>query len=85
MGHTARSGAFRSHVVRLISFLKSVSGLRADRLQLVNSVLELIEEGSLPTGDWVKFAGKPEVEWDEMEAAMRGNHSRIPSSTRRVV
>jgi Ca-activated chloride channel family protein len=50
-GHTASSGAFRSHVGRLIAFLDS----RASDPQLREALARIRKGGSLP-GDWAELA-----------------------------
>ena len=53
-GTTARTGPFRVHVDRLLSFLKSgaLKALGRERVALVLSVLKQIEAGAVPKGDW---------------------------------
>jgi Ca-activated chloride channel family protein len=68
-GHTARSGAFRSHVARLITFLQALSTIPGERLQLIRDVLARIERGWVPPGDWLALAQRPERGWEVIEAA----------------
>jgi Ca-activated chloride channel homolog len=53
-GHTIRSGAFRSHVQRLITFLKSAERIELpeDMANVVEEVREWISEGRSIVGDW---------------------------------
>jgi Ca-activated chloride channel homolog len=70
-GHTAKSGAFRSHVERLISFLKTlIYSMRPERLRLIVTVLALVEKGSVPPGEWLNFTKKPNNRWKQVEAAI---------------
>jgi len=55
-GHTLTGGAFRSHVARLIEFLKSVTGLPASEQKLVDQAIEASATGRAPTGDWLRKA-----------------------------
>jgi hypothetical protein len=69
-GHTATSGAFRSHVDRLVKFLAKLGELSAGRRQLVDQVLELAARGEAPLGDWLKLASQPGGHWKEIERAV---------------
>jgi hypothetical protein len=67
-GHTPSSGAFRSHVARLVSFLKSTNGLLAPhQQQVVTAVIELARKGSGPTGEWIALAHTSGDHWKEVE------------------
>jgi Ca-activated chloride channel homolog len=69
-GHTATSGAFRSHVARLVSFLKSLTGLSGDRQQIVVAVIELVDKGTAPAGDWITLARTSGNHWKEVESSL---------------
>lgn len=55
-GHTPTSGAFRSHVARLVQFLESLSGLDGSKRRLVELALVAARNGQAPEGDWLKLA-----------------------------
>ena len=65
-GHTPSTGAFRSHVARLLKFLKSLSGLSSRQQQLVAAAIESAEKGAAPAGDWLGMADKPGDRWKEV-------------------
>jgi Ca-activated chloride channel family protein len=69
-GHTATSGAFRSHVARLVSFLKSLTGLSGHRQDVVAAAIELSNKGAAPAGGWIELAGKPGDHWKEVERSL---------------
>ena len=64
------SGAFRSHVARLVAFLKSLSGLDPDRQKMMDAVLDLARNGRAPEGDWLAIASRAEDHWKEIEVAL---------------
>jgi hypothetical protein len=55
-GHTHTSGAFRSHVARLESFLQSLTGLSGHVQQVVAAVMEFARKDTAPAGDWIALA-----------------------------
>jgi hypothetical protein len=67
-GHTPTGGTFRSHVARLTSFLKSLTGLPNRRQEVVAAVLELALKGAAPEGEWLTLALIPGDHWSEVEA-----------------
>jgi hypothetical protein len=69
-GHTATEGAFRSHVARLVSFLKSLTGLSSQRHEIVAAVIELARKGTAPTGDWITLARSSGNHWEEVERSV---------------
>jgi hypothetical protein len=69
-GHTPRSGAFRSHVSRMVGFLAGLAGLSQQRRQLVDIVLAHASRGETFPGDWLKLAAKPGGHWKEIEKAV---------------
>ena len=87
-GTTARTGPFRVHVDRLLSFLKSGArqALGRERAALVLSVLKRIEAGTVPKGDWNLHArllaadGQVvlEVFWSDLASAMSAATAPIP-------
>jgi hypothetical protein len=70
-GHTPTRGAFRSHVARLVTFLKSLSGLSSRQQQLVAVVVECAHKGIAPAGDWLGLVLKPGDPWKEVESLVR--------------
>ena len=71
-GHTARAGAFRSHVVRLTSFIElSSRSIRPERSHIIAAVLALIDTGEVPSGDWLKLTKNPNNCWDEVGAIIK--------------
>jgi hypothetical protein len=69
-GHTPSSGAFRSHVSKLVKFLKSLGGLSARHQQIVNAVVEKAEKGKAPGGDWMGPALAAGNHWDALASAL---------------
>jgi hypothetical protein len=69
-GHTPTSGAFRSHVVRLVSFLKSLTGLSGQEQRIVSAIIELAQRGTAPTGDWIALAHAGGNYWKEAERVL---------------
>ena len=65
-GHTPSSGAFRSHVARLLKFLKSLTGLSKQHESLIASLVAKAEKGQSPAGDWLHLATTPGPHWDEL-------------------
>ena len=70
-GHTETGGAFRSHVTRLVAFLKSLTGLSSDRQRIVAAVIELAREGPAPAGEWITLARTSGDHWKEVERSMQ--------------
>jgi len=69
-GHTLTRGAFRSHVVRLLSFLQSVKGLSSRRQRIVSAIVDLAQKGTAPTGEWIALAHSPGNHWKKVEAVV---------------
>ncbi len=64
-GHSAKRGAFRAHVKRMVKFLER-SAIRND---VVKEIVERAKAGRPLTGDWTK--GKPGPDfWAELEKAI---------------
>jgi methenyltetrahydromethanopterin cyclohydrolase len=74
-GHTLTRGAFRSHVVRLVSFLTSMNGLATQRQGTIAAVVEWARKGSAPAGDWIALARTPGEHWSEID---KGTAARRP-------
>ena len=53
-GHTAQSGTFRSHVERLLTFVKNypTTKLADDRRKIVSAIIALVETGRSLPGNW---------------------------------
>jgi len=69
-GHTDTRGAFRSHVGRLVSFLKSLTSLPSLQQQIVDAVIELAYRGTAPVGEWITLAHTPGNHWYEVERSV---------------
>jgi Ca-activated chloride channel family protein len=69
-GHTTTSGAFRSHVARLVEFLKSAADVSAREKQLIGRVLEAVAAGKAPQGKWQVLSSAPAAPWRELEKAL---------------
>ena len=72
-GHTPTDGAFRSHVARLVSFLKSMGGLSSRQQEIVAAVLALARKGTAPAGDWLTLARTSGDRWKEVESGVLSN------------
>ena len=70
-GHTPTDGAFRSHVARLVAFLKSLTGLSSHRQEMVAAAVELARKGKAPAGDWLTLARTSANPWSEVERGLR--------------
>ncbi len=59
-GHTRDSGAFRSHVQRLVEFLEKAdrSGLKGDHSRAVDRALDHARRGDAPAGPWKRWAAE---------------------------
>lgn len=74
-GHTPKHGAFRSHVERMVKFLKSVTGpgwlkrgsKPTEREQLIAHVIRLANDGAIPAGDWLKLTQRSSHQWKDVE------------------
>jgi hypothetical protein len=69
-GHSPTGGAFRSHVARLVSFLKSLTGLSSHQQKVVATVIELARKGTAPTGEWITLAHTSGNHWKEVERSV---------------
>lgn len=70
-GHSLGNGAFRSHVARLVGFLKSLGGLSDREKELVNRAIQAASSGSPVEGKWLRLARAPNLSWSQIEKAMR--------------
>jgi Ca-activated chloride channel family protein len=69
-GHTLATGAFRTHVARLVKFLQSLTGLSSHRQLIVEAVLEMARNGTAPAGEWITLAQTSGVHWNELESVL---------------
>jgi Ca-activated chloride channel family protein len=69
-GYTPTRGAFRSHVARLVSFLKSLTGLSNHQQQVVEAVIEMARKGTTPAGKWITLARTAGMHWGEVESVV---------------
>jgi len=65
-GHTAKGGAFRSHVARLVDFLQRLKHLGSRERLIVERALKASSSGHVVAGDWLKIAQRKAVSWDEV-------------------
>ena len=70
-GHTLTAGAFRSHVARLVGFLKSAGGVSDREKASIERAIEAASSGSAPRGDWLALARAPGAEWAKIEKALK--------------
>jgi len=71
-GHTPWSGAFRSHVARMVAFLESLRGLDAGKCKLVDQALIAARNGPAPSGDWLRLAQTGGENWKAIGKALAG-------------
>ena len=69
-GHTTSAGAFRSHVARLVEFLKSPGGVSAQEKRFIDRALQSVAIGKAPAGNWNSLASAPAAPWKELEKAL---------------
>src|SRR6266571_4932531 len=57
-GHTAQSGTFRSHVERLLTFVRNypTAKLADDRRKVLCAIIVLVETGRCLPGNWLSTA-----------------------------
>jgi hypothetical protein len=70
-GHTLTSGAFRSHVARLVEFLKAAGGVSDRERALIDSAIEAASSGTAPRADWLALARARGAQWGKIEAALK--------------
>ena len=68
-GHTPTSGAFRSHVARLIKFLQLLKGF--SHQLVVDTLVAKAQKGSAPQGDWLALARSSSNLWPQLEIAAK--------------
>jgi hypothetical protein len=69
-GHTLTGGAFRSHVARLVAFLKSLREVPDPKI--INLAIKAAETGNSPSGDWLALARESSVPWGRLEKTLKG-------------
>jgi hypothetical protein len=74
-GHTLTAGAFRSHVARLVSFLKSLAGLSDRQQRIVAAAIEMAQKGTAPAGEWITLARTTGDHWKEVETILLAGRS----------
>ena len=70
-GHSLTSGAFRSHVTRLIAFLQNVTALPGKERALVDRAIKLASTASAPPVDWLGVARGPDPSWTRLEGTLK--------------
>lgn len=70
-GNTLASGPFRSHVARLVAFLKAVQGVTKHERQLMDVAIKAASTGNAPPGRWLAFARVPAPPWTQLEKALK--------------
>jgi len=69
-GHTPTSGAFRSHMVRLVAWLQSVTGVSNREREVIDHAIRAVEAGKAPAGKWLELAARTDGGWKELERAL---------------
>ena len=70
MGWCPQGVAFRTDQARLVSFLKSLTGLSSHQRQIVAAVIELTGKGTAPPGEWITLAHTTGNHWNEVERSV---------------
>jgi hypothetical protein len=68
-GHTAPSGAFRTHVARLVSFVETIQG---GEQALIDRAVMAAATGIAPAGKWLQLAANSGTTWREVQRALTG-------------
>jgi len=71
-GHTPSTGAFRSHVARMVVFLESLRNLDTQKRKLVDLVLVAVSNGQAPSGHWLQLAQSGSDCWQDLEKGLAG-------------
>jgi hypothetical protein len=69
-GHTLTGGPFRSHMARLVAYLKSVRQVPAQVQEVMNLAIKAAETGTAPPGDWLALAHGANIPWIELEKTL---------------
>ncbi len=69
-GHTATAGPFRSHVARLVGFLKSIRGLAPEEQSIVERAIDAARNGAIPSGNWLTLASLAKPSWQKLERSL---------------
>jgi hypothetical protein len=70
-GHTSTTGAFRSHVTRLVKFLESVSTASDSEKHAIQRAIDAASKGTSPGGHWLALAREPDTGWERIAEALR--------------
>ncbi len=70
-GHTIPKGAFRTHVLRLATYIKGLEGISPKEKSVIEMALMAAYNGNVPPGDWIAAARQPNPPWPRMEKALR--------------
>ena len=57
-------------MARLVAFLKSVKGLSRHKQKIVAAVLQMVETGVIPQGDWLALTERTAKSWKELERVL---------------
>ena len=68
-GHTLGTGAFRSHLARLVAYLGTLGALSPERKMLVDRARAAAAMGEAPAGDWTALALASRAPWKEIGRA----------------
>jgi Ca-activated chloride channel homolog len=69
-GHTLSAGAFRSHVARLVAFLRSAAPSNDMERRAFARVIGIAASGAAPKGDWLKLARGTNGAWKKIGSAL---------------
>jgi Ca-activated chloride channel family protein len=70
-GHTLGSGAFRTHLARLVGFLKSIGGVPDREREWIDKAIAAASSGTAPEGDWLSIARSGGATWRQIEKSVR--------------
>ena len=68
-GHTLTTGAFRSHVARLVEYLKPVR--EVPNRSIIDLAIQAADTGKVPSGEWLELARIPRIPWTRIEKSLR--------------
>ena len=68
-GHTLRTGAFRSHVARLVEYLQPLHEVPDSGL--IEVAIQAAGTGEVPLGEWLELARIPHIPWARIEKSLR--------------
>ena len=70
-GHTPTSGPFRSHVIKLLAFLKDMTALSDKERALTDRAIKLASNSSAPRLEWLGVARSPDPSWTRLETSLK--------------